>query len=242
MAFELQREATMARPDPVPGRPSDRIRRFLAATATALVCLGLTASPEASADSSHSRWGFTARGGSVAGFTELAGEEVPTIGAQLALGYQLGRLALELEHEQILLLEEKSGERRGRAGRSAINLKLYLLELHRFRSRSVLRAYLEGGVGRTSGTMSAGERFSRLETAAGAGLLLDHRALSGGDGLRFAGWHLGWSLRASPGAATSPSQASACAASKDRLCASPPTTDRPVDLGLLVSSAMAFNW
>jgi hypothetical protein len=229
MAFELHSRAAMARVDPLAGRPNGRIRRSLAASATVLVCLGLTSSPEASADSSHSRWGLTARGGSVAGFTELGGEEVPTVGAQLAFGYQLGRLAVELEHEQILLLEEKSGERRGRAGRSAINLKLYLLELHRFRSRSVLRAYLEGGAGRTSGTMSAGERFSRLETAAGAGLLLDHQALSSGDGLRFAGWHLGWSLRASPGA-------SMCAASKKRHCG------RPVDLGLLVSSAMAFNW
>lgn len=212
----------------------------LAVIAAAGVCLLVTSAGPIRADDARSRRGMTLRGGSVAGKTQLRGEDVTTVGVQLGLGYQLGRLAVELEHERAALLEKNAGTRRGGASRSAVNVRLYALNLHRFRSRSVLRLYLEAGAGRNAGDFSTGARFSRLDSSAGAGVLLDHRALMADHGgVRFAGWHLGWSLRGSEVAAMSPSYAASC---KGEPCAPPEPVDRDLDLSLMVSSSLSFNW
>lgn len=223
-------------------RRTSRATHRICAAAVAAACASLTAGGLARAEESHSRTGLTLRGGSVAGFTQLSGQEVPTVGVQVGLGYQLGPLAAELEHERSLLLEEHNGQSRGDVRRSAVNLRLYVLGVHRFRSRSILRAYLEAGAGRTTGSFSSGDRFSRLDTAAGGGVLLDHRALSSRGGLRFAGWYLGWSFRASPSAPMSPSWAAACKASAGEPCPAPPEPESPVDVGLMVGSAATFSW
>lgn len=180
------------------------------------------------------------RGGSVSGYTQLRGEQVTTVGLQLGLGYQLGPLAIEAEHERAMLLEKNVGTRRGSATRSAVNLRLYALTLHRFQSRSMLRLYLEAGGGRSAGDFSSGDPYSRLDTSVGAGFLLDHRALmANAGGIRFAGWHLGWSLRGSEVADMSPSVAASC---KGKPCPPPEPTDRPADLSLMVTSSLSFNW
>lgn len=222
------------------GRPR-RPRHWICAVAAAFVWLSVTAAAAARAGEPQSRSGVTLRGGSIAGFTQLAGERVPTVGVQLGFGVQLGPLALELEHERGVLLEENNGQARGDIHRSALELRLYVLSLHRFASRSMLRVYLEAGGGRTGGELSTGDGFSRHDAGIGGGLLLDHRALSGG-GLRFAGWYLGWSFRGSPAADMSPSFAARCQASAASGCPSPPPPKSPVDLGLIVSSAVTFSW
>ena len=180
------------------------------------------------------------RGGSVSGFTQLRGEEVTTVGLQLGLGYQIGPLALEVEHERALLLEKNRGTARGGVSRSAVNLRVYALDLHRFKSRSMLRLYLEGGFGRSSGDYASGDGFSRMDTSVGGGFLLDHRALMANrGGIRFAGWHLGWSVRGSEVAEMTPSFAASC---KDRACPAPDPTAADLDLSLMVTSSLSFNW
>lgn len=212
--------------------------RRWAAAAAAGVCLLFTSSAEIRAGGAR-RSGVTLRAGSVAGYTQLRGEEVTTVGVQLAVGYQLGPLAVEAEHERGLLLEEKAGTRRGSVSRSAVNLRLYPLTLHRFPSRSMLRVYVEAGGGRSAGDFATGDPFSRLDSSAGAGLLLDHRALSSGrGGVRFAGWHLGWSLRGSEVAEMSPTLARC----KGKPGCQPGPAARPVDVSLMVTSSLSFNW
>ena len=216
--------------------------RVLTSAALVLLCLSVTTATPSRADDSQSRYGITLRGGSIAGFTELRGEDVTTVGLQLGLGYQIGPLAIEAEHERALLLEKNEGTARGSVARSAINLRLYALTLHRFKSRSMLRIYVEGGVGRSGGDYASGDPFSRLDTSAGAGFLLDHRALLANEdkgGVRFAGWHLGWSLRGSELAEMTPTYAASC---KGRDCAAPDPTESSMDLSLMVTSSLSFNW
>lgn len=212
----------------------------MAAAAITGVLLLFTGAHQSRADDSRSRWGVTLRGGSVAGYTQLRGEDVTTVGLQIGLGYQLGPLAIEAEHERVALLEKNVGTRRGTARRSAVNLRLYAIDLHRFRSRSVVRLYLEVGGGRSAGDFSTGDPFSRLDTSGGGGILLDHRALmADSSGLRFAGWHLGWSLRGSEVAGMSPSYAASC---KGKPCPAPDPADSDLDLSLMVTSSLSFNW
>lgn len=212
------------------------------------LCLVVTGADVVRADDaqSTSRWGVTLRGGSVAGYTQLRGEEVTTVGLQLGLGYQIGPLAIEAEHERAMLLEKNEGTARGGVTRSAVNLRVYALNLHRFQSRSMLRLYVELGGGRSGGDYGSGDPFSRLDTSAGAGFLLDHRALManvGAGGLRFAGWHLGWSVRGSEVAEMSPSFAASCNhRTSRRTCPAPDPTERSMDLSLMVTSSLSFNW
>lgn len=215
------------------------------AAAVAAVCLLVTIPGAARADNAHSRDGVTFRLGSIAGFTELRGEEVTTVGAQLAVGYQFSFLALEAEYEAAMLLEHNEGDAIGNARRGALNLRAYVLQLGRFESTTVLRAYVDVGVGRLTGSFSSGDGFSRPDANFGGGLLLDHRNRNRADGRRksgglsFAGWHLGWSLRTSRATEMSPSYALAC---KGKSCPRPPSDEQPLDVGLIVSSAISFAW
>lgn len=206
----------------------------------AALCVCVTGVGVVRADDSQSRYGITLRGGSIAGFTQLRGEDVTTVGVQLGLGYQIGPLAIEAEHERAMLLEKNRGTALGQVARSAVNLRLYALNLHRFKSRSMLRLYVEAGGGRNSGDYASGDRFSRLDTSVGGGFLLDHRALmANSGGLRFAGWHLGWSLRGSEVAEMTPTFAASC---KSKACPTPDPTRSPADLSLMVTSSLSFNW
>ena len=63
--------------------------------------------------------------------------------------------------------------------------------------------------------------------------------MAGYGGLRFAGWHLGWSLRGSEVAEMSPSLAASC---KGKPCPTPDPSGRAMDVSLMVTSSLSFNW
>lgn len=211
------------------------------------VLLTVTGSPSTRAETAQSphdkRYGTIMRVGTVVGFNHLAGTEVLTLGGHAAFGYRFGWLSLYGEYDFTkmtamprLLNDGGSFERVGAMARVTIG-KLS----RRFSGPdSLLAFWIEGGVGRQLATWADGETMGRNDLSAGAGWTLDHRLRPLRTGKpAYIGWHFGWRLTTSRRATLLPAIA-ACAGPK---CPPPPPRGgTPVDVGLVVTSAMSLSW
>jgi hypothetical protein len=192
--------------------------------------------------------GPTVRAGTAVGFSEIGGRSVSTLGGQLAIGFRIGRLAVDAEYESLAMLQylDELGENttRGRIDRLGLTGRLFALRIggHRPDPSSVLRLYLEGGAGLQSGRWSSGERFRRNDISAGGGWLLDHRSRRRRAGLplQSIGWQLGWRLSAARADGESVFARSRCA--KCPPSRSPPMPGPATDLALLVTCSMTGAW
>ena len=203
------------------------------------VLLGVTVAPPARADVSHKTpMGNGLRFGTVVGFTELGGDEVLALGAQVAVGHRIGRATLEAELD-VLGLSEPINDYQRREGemlRLGITARL---DVARFGvgERSLWVLFVETGVGRQRSEWYRGEIADRTDTHVGMGWLLDHR----GQRMRLlpaVGWHVGWRLIA---ARTDDAAQMSRALCSGKDCAAPSSND-DYDTGLLVSSGLQISW
>lgn len=188
--------------------------------------------------------GPVARAGTAVGFSQLGDATVSTLGGQVALGYRLGPFALEAEYEYLTMLEyledEGTNDYRGDLDRLGVSGRLFVARLARTGDPdSVLRLFVEGGVGLQRGRWATGDRFERNDASAGGGWLLDHRMSSRRGGLPFRsiGWHFGWRLSGSRTDGDSLVLLTSC-----KKCRPPMPAEADIDLGLLVTCALSASW
>ena len=190
--------------------------------------------------------GAVARVGSAVGWSEVGEDSVSTLGAEIAVGFQLGRLILEAEYDALTMLqyaEADGGNReRGTLGRAGLTARLPFAQLAWPGSddpSSVLRLFVDAGVGRQRGAWSGGQRFDRTDLVVGAGWLLDHRMRPRRAGLAFqtVGWHFGWQL-----VAARTDRADQVVFKPACKGCQPPMPGPSLDLGLIVSCALAVSW
>jgi hypothetical protein len=210
------------------------------------VLLVFTVSPPVRAETAQSphdqRNGTIVRLGTVVGFSHLAGTEVLTLGGHVAVGYRFGPLSLygELDSGSMDAMPRRLA-RTGDLERLGAVARLSLLTVSRRFSGpdSILVFWAEGGVGRQLARWSEGDTLTRNDVAVGAGWTLDHRLRPLRSGKpAYIGWHFGWRFTASRRAAILP----AIAACKSTNCPPPPRGDAPLDVGLVVTSAMTLSW
>jgi hypothetical protein len=230
----------------------------------AILCLGFTlvAAPRAGwAD--DSRWGAgpAVRGGTLVGRSGFAGDDYATLGGAVAVGARAGRIAGELEYDYLTLQSDgPASEILGDGHRVAVNARLDVLRFQRWLgSAAVLTLWTEVGLGRqwtswraapaplgrdrgalrarTMDTLASAP--SRLDSTAGFGWLLDHRAAAAGPWPRWLGWVVGWRFTAAPGLVDVPTVGlPKCSGAG---CRPPPSMDEP-DVGLVVHSSLVATW
>lgn len=229
--------------------------RRTAALTLAFLCPWFTGSRPARADQARSRSsaGPEARLGTAAGFSEVGDASVATLGGEVAVGYQFGRLTVEATLDSLAMLhfvEDRSRNRDlGRLDRVGVNGRLVVVELGKHTdTSSVLRLYVEGGVGRQHGRWTGGLSFGRDDLSAGGGWILDHpvQQLPGGLPFRWLGWQFGWRFTRAQGGSQDDAVAArvSCTARStggaDPCHAPMPGTDS--DMALVVTSSFTATW
>lgn len=192
----------------------------------------------------NSEWdqpGWTARVGSSVGYSDIAKQRWSTLGAQLAVGYRLGRIAIEAEYEtnHLLYYTGLDNDLRGNMKRLGASARFYFMRLGSIGSgKSQFLLFADAAIGTQRGTLE-GLGFARNDLGGGLGLLLDHRVDGPGLGLDRIGWHLGWRITGTPRA----SAAMARVVCKGKPCpmpTRPPESD--VDVGLALGSSLSLSW
>ncbi len=221
--------------------------RRTAAPLGVLVLLLFTGAPGRRAEAQQ--WpssGAVARAGTAVGFSEIGDRTISTLGGQLAIGYRLGPVELDVEYEDLAMLQllgdRSRNENRGALFRLGVTGRFYILRFggERPEPRSVLRLYVEGGAGRQSARWSTGEEFDRSDASAGAGWLLEHRLSSRGTlPFQSIGWQFGWRLSGARADGEdvflreTPCKGKGCR---------PPMPGPDVDAALLVTCSLAATW
>jgi hypothetical protein len=176
------------------------------------------------------------RTGTQVGTIELGAQDMSAIGAMIAVGGRSGRFSVEAEYGLLGLHEpgDISQRAHGHLRRLGVSARVVVLS-HSAGASSVLRYWVEGGVGRLHAVWDGGAQPDRTELAAGAGLLLVHgvgRLLPTSP--MAIGWHFGWRFGgASRGVAPS---LAACRGP----C--PPPTSRLTDLTVTLTSSILVTW
>lgn len=212
------------------------------------VCLSFTAIGSARAD--QAQWphvGATARAGTAVGFSELGEDRVSTLGGHLGIGYRFGIVAVEVEIDQVAMLEyleyQGHNRHRGHMRRYGVVGRLYIPQLRRTLSRqSLMRLYVDAGVGQQAGSWDSGQSFVRRDVSMGGGWVLDHRMRkrSGGLPFRSIGWQLGWRVLGSRMASSN--QEAVMLTGCKHGCTAPMPRGAGTDYGLLFTSAMTATW
>jgi hypothetical protein len=211
--------------------------RKTAAAAAVSVWLGFT--PEGSLRAEPARppdSGLMIRTGSQVGTIELGADALSAIGAMVAIGGRVGRLSVEAEYSVLGLHDPGDVTTRlhGRMRRLGVTGRVVVLS-HAAGSSSILRYWVEGGVGRLHAVWDGGEQPDRTELCAGGGLLLDHgvgRVLPRSP--MAVGWLFGWRVGGAP-RGVGPSLA-ACRGP----CPQP--TARRHDLAVTLTSSLLVTW
>ncbi len=205
------------------------------------VCVLATTSSSARAeDSQGSLTGTIARAGTSVGFSELAHHRWSTLGGQVALGYRVGRLAIEGDYENTKLLYYTGLENdlRGQVKRIGLNLRFYFLRIGRLsngRSQVLLFADLSSGLQR--GTLE-GVGFGRSDAGGGMGWLFEHNVGPPGGGIERVGWHFGWRFVGT----SKPTEAMARVVCGKKCPVGPMPMSDDIDLGLSVDSSLSLRW
>jgi hypothetical protein len=160
-------------------------------------------------------------------------------------------LTLEAEYDRLSMLEyieEVGGNSyRGELARYGVGGRLFFATLSRQGMvdpgaedpDSVLRLYVELGLGRQHGHWSNGDSFARNDLATGAGWVLDHRLRPRPGGLPFQsiGWLFGWQLHTSRS-----SQVDLVAERTTCKSCGPPMPGRDLDASLIVACSLVASW
>ncbi len=185
--------------------------------------------------------GWIARVGTSVGYSDIAKERWSTLGAQVAVGYRLGPLAIEAEFERnrLLYYTGLSNELRGGMKRLGMSTRFYFMRLGKWSGgKSEMLLFVDAAMGMQRGTLE-GVEFSRNDYGTGVGWLLNHRVSRPGASVRHVGWHLGWRITGTPRA----SEAMARVVCKHKRCPMPPATPRSeVDVGLVLGSSLLLSW
>ena len=218
--------------------------RRTAAAVGALVLLLFTGASLRRAEAQQPVSGAVARAGTAVGFSEIGDRTISTLGGQIAIGYRLGPVQLDVEYEDLAMLQilddRSRNLNRGALFRVGVTGRVFILRLGSRRPdpRSAFRLYLEGGAGRQRGKWSTGEEFDRTDASAGGGWLLEHRLAPGGT-FRTIGWQFGWRASgARPDGENVFLRQTPC---KGKACP-PPMPGPDVDLSLLVTCSIAATW
>ncbi len=209
-------------------------------TCALLMCLLATLTSEARAQ--ESRWptdGVTTRIGTTVGYSDVANSRWSTIGGHVAVGYRIGKVALEGEYQRSKLLQYNGLTNRniGDHKRFGANLRLYFANLRAGASkRTRMLLFGEGSLGWQRGQLSNVD-FSRKDYGLGFGWLLNHRVKNSNQGLDSIGWHVGWRLTNS----TRANDAMARVVCGKRCPMEQPVPDT-IDLGLTMSSSISLRW
>ncbi len=188
----------------------------------------------------HSGW--TARVGTSVGYSDIAKERWSTLGAQVAIGYRLGPLAIEAEFERnrLLYYTGLDNELRGEMKRWGMSARFYFMQLGQWSAgKSQMLLFVDGAIGTQHGILE-GRGFSRNDIGGGMGWLLEHRVDRPDVGVQRVGWHLGWRITGTPRA----SDDMARVVCKGKSCTMPPPTtlESKVDMGLVLGSSLALSW
>lgn len=204
------------------------------------MCLLATPLKEASADDSRGRDdGLTARFGTSVGYSDIARSRWSTLGGHVAVGYRLGGLALEGEYERnkLLFYDGLANREAGDHKRFGGNLRYYFTDIaRRGQPRTRIQLFGEGSLGWQRGAV-AETAFERKDYGVGAGWLLNHRVMGGGQRLESVGWHVGWRFTNS----SHPNEATARMVCGKHCPMEEPLPDT-VDLGLTMSSSLSLRW
>ena len=229
--------------------------RRTAALTLALLCPWFTGTRPARADQARSGSGVgpEARLGTAAGFNDVGDASVATLGGEVAAGVQFGRLTVEATLDSLAMLhfvEDRSHNRDlGRLDRMGVNGRLVVAELGKHTgASSVLRLYVEGGVGRQHGRWNDGLSFGRNDLSGGGGWILDYpvQSRSGGLPVRWLGWQFGWRVtRAQGGSQDDAAAARVSCTARSTGGADPchaPMPGPDSDVGLVVTSSFTATW
>jgi hypothetical protein len=228
-----------------------------------IVCLAFTGSGVAWADPTtadfyiedpyapHHTWGSTARLGTAVGFLYNEAVDATALGADTAIGYRFGRIAIEAEYEYLGF--QVRGPDSTRLGNGQRLSALARLDVLRLPSRVVgpntmMAFYVEGGAGtawnhwykpaydQPSRVVPADTH--RVEGQLGFGLYIDHRLQEPIGFPHRVAWFLGWRMAMSP---HEDMVASVC-----RGVACKPVTmqneDRLLDRSMLFQSSLQFTF
>lgn len=208
------------------------------------LCLLTTGSSPARADDSQdgdlATGGAIARAGTSVGFAELAQHRWSTLGGHLALGYRLGRFAIEGDYEnnKLLYYTGLDNQLRGQVKRIGINLRFYFLRIGRLSDgNSQVLVFADLASGRQRGTLE-GVGFARKDLGGGFGWLFEHKVEPAGVGIERIGWHFGWRMVGT----SKPSEAMARVICGVKCPTGPMPMSDETDLGLSVNSSLSLRW
>ncbi len=184
---------------------------------------------------------FTARAGSSVGYADVAKQRWSTLGAQVAIGYRIGPLAVEGEYEtnKLLYYTGLDNDLRGGVRRIGVSARFYALAFNASRNRrSHIRLFVDAAIGKQFGILE-GRRFERRDAGGGMGILVDHRVARPDLGIQRLGWQLGWRVTGTPRADNSMARI-VCIAQQP--CALPPESDGDIDMALALGSSLMLSW
>lgn len=200
---------------------------------------------------SHRTVGSTARLGTAVGFLYHEDLDVTAVGADTAIGYRFGRIAIEAEYKYLALQVRGpestplgNGQRLGAIAR----LDVIRLGPRIVGENSMLAFYVEGGAGTAwnhwykpayyeASRIVPGDT-RRVEGQVGFGLYIDHRLQEPIGFPHRVAWFLGWRMAMSP---YEPMPLSVC---RGVACSQLPMTeqDRVIDRSMLFQSSMQFTF
>lgn len=207
----------------------------------AIIALWLSFTGASAARAQEARWSRGAgsvQAGSIAGFSQLRGEEVVAIGSRIGAAFHLGPAALGADWDYMAVGNHPG--RRGRLHRVGVTGRLDVARIDPVGGPNTsLALYVDGGVGHQRGTWDDGSSIDRSDFAVGGGWMLVHRVnlSTRPRRLETVGWRFGWRFTAAPRWAASNS----LAACRDKNCP-PPGADVPYDVGMVVNSSIDFAW
>lgn len=209
----------------------------------AALCLLTTTSSPARADGSQeglAQGGAIARAGTSVGFAELAQHRWSTLGGHIAIGYRLGRLAIEGDYEnsKLLYYTGLDNQLRGQLKRVGVNLRYYVLRIGQLSDgNSQVLVFADLATGRQRGVLE-GIGFERSDLGGGFGWLFEHEVERPGIGIEQVGWHFGWRMVGT----SKPSEAMARVICGKKCPTGPMPMSDETDLGLSVNSSLSLRW
>ncbi len=184
---------------------------------------------------------WTARVGTSVGYTDIAKQRWSTLGAQVAVGYRVGPLAVEGEYEsnKLLYYTGLDNDLRGGMRRIGLSARFFAMAFGTSRrGKSHFRLFVDAAAGKQMGVLE-GRSFERRDYGGGMGLLLDHLIGRPDLGIERLGWQLGWRVTGTPRASNAMARV-VCIAQTP--CPPPSNPDSQVDIGLALGSSLMLSW